>query len=210
MITMAEKMYIKQMYEEGLSKKEISRRTKLNWRTVSKYAEKADWNDTKIPNVDPENYPVLGEYIPIINEWLEGDSKVPRKQRHTAKRIYTRLQEEHGYTGGYGSVKRYVRKKRYVMHYEHTGCLPLEHPMAYAQLDFGEFIYFDATRLTNLYSRFRTRIKPLYRSSRHRIRSACWSVCAASLNTSEAYRPASASIICPQLSLRYSTEANAS
>ena len=149
MITMAEKMYIKQMYEEGLSKKEISRRTKLNWRTVSKYAEKADWNDTKIPNVDPENYPVLGEYIPIINEWLEGDSKVPRKQRHTAKRIYTRLQEEHGYTGGYGSVKRYVRKKRYVMHYEHTGCLPLEHPMAYAQLDFGEFIYFDANNAEN-------------------------------------------------------------
>jgi hypothetical protein len=30
---------------------------------------------------------VLGEYIPLINEWLEGDATAPRKQRHTAKRI---------------------------------------------------------------------------------------------------------------------------
>ena len=140
---MAEKMYIKQMYEEGLSKSEISRRTNLNWRTVKKYAEKEDWNEKKEPNVEPENYPVLGKYIPTIDEWLEGDTKVPRKQRHTAKRIFTRLQEEYGYTGGYGSVKRYVKKKRYVMHSEKSGFLPIDHPMAHAQLDFGEFRYKD-------------------------------------------------------------------
>lgn len=149
MISMAEKVYIKQMYEEGLSKNEISRRTKLNWRTVNKYAEKTDWNNPKMPNVEPENYPVLGKYIPIINEWLEGDSKVPRKQRHTATRIYKRLQEEYGYTGGYSSVKRYVKKKKIIMHSAHTGCLPIEHPMAYAQLDFGEFIYFDTNNTEN-------------------------------------------------------------
>ncbi len=141
---MAEKMYIKQMYEEGISKSEIQRRTKLNYRTVCKYAEKEDWNDENEPNMEPENYPVLGEYIPLINEWLENDMKKPRKQRHTAKRIYDRLRDEAGYTGGYSSVKRYVRKKRIVLRQGSVGCLPLAHPKAVAQVDFGEFQHYDA------------------------------------------------------------------
>lgn len=144
MISMAEKMYIKKLYEDGVSKSEIQRRTKLNYRTVCKYADMEDWNDDKRPNVDPENYPVLGEFIPLINEWLEGDTKVPRKQRHTAKRIYNRLREEAGYTGSYSSVKRYVRKKRFALRQGIAGCLPLAHPMAFAQVDFGEFQCYDA------------------------------------------------------------------
>lgn len=39
------------MYENGVSKSEISRRTKLNYRTASKYAEMEDWNDNKLPNI---------------------------------------------------------------------------------------------------------------------------------------------------------------
>ena len=75
---MAEKMYIKQLYEDGVSKSEIQRRTKVNYRTVCKYADMEDWNDDKLPNMEPDNYPVLGEYIPLINEWLEGDATAPR------------------------------------------------------------------------------------------------------------------------------------
>ena len=144
MISMAEKMYIKQLYEDGVSKSEIQRRTKLNYRTVCKYADMEDWNDDKLPNMEPDHYPVLGEYIPLINEWLEGDVTAPRKQRHTAKRIYDRLRAEAGYTGGYSSVKRYVRKKRFVLRQGLAGYLPLAHPMAYAQVDFGEFLRCDA------------------------------------------------------------------
>lgn len=77
MISMAEKMYIKQLYEDGVSKSEIQRRTKLNYRTVCKYADMEDWNDDKLPNMEPDHYPVLGEYIPLINEWLEGDVTAP-------------------------------------------------------------------------------------------------------------------------------------
>lgn len=143
-ISMAEQKYIKKLYEDGMSKSEIQRRTKLNYRTVCKYADKEDWNDVGQPNLDPESYPVLGKFIPIIDEWLEGDTRVPRKQRHTAKRIYDRLREEEGYTGGYSSVKRYVRKKRVVLRQGLDGCLPLAHPMAFAQVDFGEFRSYDA------------------------------------------------------------------
>ena len=51
MISMAEKMYIKQLYEDGVSKSGIQRRTKLNYRTVCKYADMEDWNDDKLPNM---------------------------------------------------------------------------------------------------------------------------------------------------------------
>ena len=111
MIRMAKRMCIKEMYEEGKSKNEISRRLGLNYRTVSKYAEMDDWNDDKLPSLAPENYPILGKFIPMIDEWLEADKTAPRKQRHTAKRIYDRLRDEADYTGSYSSVKRYVHKK---------------------------------------------------------------------------------------------------
>jgi len=143
-ISMAEKMYIKQLYEDGVSKSEIQRRTKLNYCTVCKYADMVDWNDDKLPNMEPDNYPVLGEYILLINEWLEGEAAAPRKQRHTAKRIYDRLRAEAGYKGGYSSLKRYVCKKRFVLRQGLAGCLPLAHPMAHAQVDFGEFLHCDA------------------------------------------------------------------
>ncbi len=48
-ISMAEKMYIKQLYEDGVSKSEIQRRTKLNYRTVSKYAEALDIEGKPLP-----------------------------------------------------------------------------------------------------------------------------------------------------------------
>ena len=50
-ISMAEKMYIKQLYEDGVSKSEIQRRTKVSYRTVCKYADMEDWNDDKLPNI---------------------------------------------------------------------------------------------------------------------------------------------------------------
>ena len=142
-IKMAKRMCIKEMYEEGKSKNEISRRLGLNYRTVSKYAEMDDWNDDKLPSLAPENYPILGGFIPLIDEWLEIDKTAPRKQRHTAKRIYDRLRDEAAYTGSYSSVKRYVHRKRVSASQGKTGFLPIAHPMAHAQVDFGEVVYLD-------------------------------------------------------------------
>ena len=142
---MAQQQYIKHLYEkEEKSFAEIARTTNLNYRTVRKYALKDDWSEDKLPNLEPESYPVLGEFIPTINEWLEKDKLVPRKQRHTGKRIYYRLCDEFGYTGSYSSVKKYLRKKKAQMSTKPNGYLPLAHPPGEAQLDFGEFIYYDA------------------------------------------------------------------
>ncbi|SFN47192.1 hypothetical protein SAMN04488056_10113 [Cohaesibacter marisflavi] len=52
--------------------------------------------------------PKLDGFTAIIDGWLESDKVVHRKQRHTAKRIFERLRDERGFTGGYTIIKDYV------------------------------------------------------------------------------------------------------
>lgn len=141
MLRMAQQKYIKDLWEnEGISLREISRRTGHCFETVQKYAYKEDWSDDELPNLEPENYPALEAYIPLIDEWLEADRKAPRKQRHTAKRIWDRLREEQGFKGSYSCVKRYVRKKKLAQEMASEGYLPLAQPEGCAQVDFGEVL----------------------------------------------------------------------
>jgi len=79
--------------------------------------------------------PKLGPYTGVIERILEEDKARPVKQRHTALRIYQRLKDEHGFTGGYTIVKDYVREQR-VRGQEMF--VPLAHPAGDAQVDFGE------------------------------------------------------------------------
>ncbi len=60
-------------------------------------------------------FPVLGSYLGIIDEWLTSDKKHPKKQRHTARRIYNRLVVEQGYKGGESTVRRYVRMAKIML-----------------------------------------------------------------------------------------------
>ena len=85
MLNMAQIHYIKDLYEnEDLSLREIARRTNHSFATVQKYAYKEDWSENSLPNIDPESYPILGQYIPVIDEWLEADRKIPRKKDRKA------------------------------------------------------------------------------------------------------------------------------
>ena len=94
MLKMAQKEYIKHLYEvEDKSVLEIANTTGFNYRTVRKYAYQEDWSNDDLPNIEPTSYPVLESYIPTIDAWLEADRKIPRKQRHTVKRIYDRLRD---------------------------------------------------------------------------------------------------------------------
>ncbi len=68
MLRMAQIKYIKDLYEnEEVSLREISRRTGHSFETVKKYAYQADWSDDSLPDIEPQNYPVLGKYIPTID-----------------------------------------------------------------------------------------------------------------------------------------------
>lgn len=52
--------------------------------------------------------PVMDEFRAVIERWIEEDRKAPRKQRHTAQRMYERLVQEYGFTGSASAVRRYV------------------------------------------------------------------------------------------------------
>lgn len=78
-----------------------------------------------------------GALIPVIDAILEADKAAPMKQRHTAKRIFERLRDEHGFAGGYTVVKDYVRICRAQ---GRETFVPLAHPPGHAQVDFGEAI----------------------------------------------------------------------
>jgi transposase len=56
--------------------------------------------------------PKLGEYRELIDEWLIADQLEPRKQRHTAHRVWRRLVDEHGVEVGETTVRDHVRKRR--------------------------------------------------------------------------------------------------
>ena len=101
--------------EEGLSHREAGRRFGIDRRTK------------------------LEGFTGIIDAILEADRapEVPRKQRHTAHRIFERLRDEHGFTGGYTIVKDYVRSQRQSTR---EAFIPLHHPPGHAQVDFGEAV----------------------------------------------------------------------
>ena len=83
----------------------------------------------------PPRRPKLEPYTGVIDRILDEDLSLPKKQRHTAKRIYDRLRDEYGFTGKYTIVKDYVRERR---RRGQEMFVPLSHPPGHAQCDFGQ------------------------------------------------------------------------
>ena len=77
----------------------------------------------------------LEPFLAIIHQILKEDRQAPPKQRHTARRIFERLRQEHGYQGGETVVKDAVRAWKQT---QQEVYLPLSHPPGEAQVDFGE------------------------------------------------------------------------
>ena len=83
----------------------------------------------------PIHRPKLGPWLGVIDAILEEDKTRPAKQRHTAKRVFDRLREEHQFTGGYMIVKDYMRSATLR---GREMFVPLTHAPGEAQADFGE------------------------------------------------------------------------
>ena len=77
----------------------------------------------------------LEPFTGVIDRILEEGLRLPRKQRHTAKRIFERLRDEYGFDGEYTIVKDYVRERR---RQTREMFVPLSHPPGHAQCGFGE------------------------------------------------------------------------
>lgn len=117
----------------GLSKRAACEKYKLGWHTLNKillHSEPPGYRQK-----EPRPKRVLAAALPIIHEILEADQKAPKKQRHTAKRIFERLKAEHGFTGSKTVVEDAVRAWRQT---QQAVFLPLVHPPGEAQVDFGE------------------------------------------------------------------------
>src|ERR1700677_3717185 len=94
------------VHVEGRSQREVAREFGLARKTVRKMLEYA--SPPGYQRQKPVRRPKLGPWQVAIDVIVEEDKSRPRRQRHTAKRIFERLREEHGYTGGYTIVKDYV------------------------------------------------------------------------------------------------------
>lgn len=120
---------------EGMSQRELARHFNISRDSVRKMlAFSAPPGYRRKKEI---KRPKLDGFTEIIDGWLEEDKKVPRKQRHTAKRIYERLRAEHGFTGGYTIIKDYVRQRD---RRSREMFVPLSHPPGHAQADFGEAV----------------------------------------------------------------------
>ena len=118
---------------EGMSIRETARTFGLHRDTIRKmlsYSVPPGYR-----RQSPPKRPKLEPFTGVIDRILEDDLGRPRKQRHTAKRIFERLRDEYGFDGGYTTVKDYVREHR---RQTKEMFVPLSHPSGHAQCDFGE------------------------------------------------------------------------
>jgi transposase len=134
-------MYSVEMYErirrachvEGMSIRAASRLFGVHRNTVRKILQ------FSLPpgyrrSAEPKR-PKLDAFAGIIDQILKTDQGNPKKQRHTAKRIFERLRDAYGFSGGDTIVKDYVRDQKLG---QREMFIPLRHEPGHAQADFGE------------------------------------------------------------------------
>ena len=93
----------------GKKIKQIARETGHSKNTIKKVL-RGEHSGYKPRIMQP--YPTLGPYLNMIDQWLKDDKKWPKKQRHTAVRVFNRLKQEHDFEGAETTVRRYVREAK--------------------------------------------------------------------------------------------------
>ena len=137
MLSVDEFLKIRLAHRDGMSVREIARRFGWSRQSVRKalaYAEPL------VPRRAKPRASMLDALKPVVDAILTDDRRQPVKQRHTAMRIFERLRAEHGFTGGYDQVRRYVHRLGEVVR---ETFLPLVCDRGHrAECDFGH-IYVD-------------------------------------------------------------------
>lgn len=120
----------RRVLQEGVSKRQILRETGMHWSTLEKILSHSAPPGYRMAALREK--PKLGRYVDRIRHILQLDKQMPKKQRHTAKRIFERLQGE-GYAGGYTVVKEVVRE---LQRTSREVYMPLVHRPGEAQVDY--------------------------------------------------------------------------
>jgi transposase len=113
------------------SKRELMRQEGIHWETLQKIQDHSEPPGYRMDSPRPKRK--LGPYLDLIAEIIDQDKLVPKKQRHTATRIYHRLKGL-GYQGKYTQVREAVREIKRVSREVY---MPLVHRPGEAQVDFG-------------------------------------------------------------------------
>jgi transposase len=123
---------------EGLSIRALAERHGVHRRAVRQALASAVPPPKRVPVDRPA--PKLGPYRAIVDEWLEADRVAPRKQRHTAKRIWARVVDEHGAEVAQTTVRDYVRSRKRQLGWPAGDVfVPQNHePGAWAEVDWGQ------------------------------------------------------------------------
>jgi len=116
---------------DGVSKRSILRETGMHWQTLEKILTHSSPPGYQLKDPRPE--PKIGPFRKQIAQIIDSDKDVPKKQRHTAKKIHDRLRQD-GYAGGYTQVKEAVRQ---IKRTNREVFMPLIHRPGEAQVDFG-------------------------------------------------------------------------
>ena len=122
------------VYGQNIS--ELSRLTGHSRNTIKKAIRGEPWGYRERSH---QPFPALGDYMVAIDNWLKSDKDKPKKQQHTAHRIYNRLVDERDYKGGESTVRRYVRLAKVILGIEtHCAFIPCD-PEAgkEAEVDWG-------------------------------------------------------------------------
>lgn len=126
---------IRAMDARGTSARQIAKELGVSRNTVAKYVAQEDFSPKPAAH-SPRS--IVDEYAPIITGWLTEDLAQPKKQRHTGRRVYDRLVAEHGFTGSYTTVQRWVKRWRQSRRQPGEGYNELVWEPGIAQADFGE------------------------------------------------------------------------
>ncbi len=131
---------IRRLDGQGVPRSRIARKMGLSRTTVAKYADQEEFLVPRPVSGKGSRGSILDPFKPVVDEILERDKLVWAKGRHTAKRVWERLRDEHGFAGEYSVVQRYVKawKEADRARGEAGGFNRLEWAPGSAQVDFGE------------------------------------------------------------------------
>ncbi|HPJ21331.1 MAG TPA: IS21 family transposase [Clostridia bacterium] len=159
-------------YENEKSIREIARLTGHDRETVAKYISKENFNLPK--PIKCKRKSKTDKYRDQVREWLIADEKAPRKQRHTAKRVYDRLNEQErnaneDFDVSERAIRSLVAELKRELNQQEVASLPLLHPAGEAQVDFGEThfnekdIYYEGNHLTMTFPHSDTKYVQLFK-----------------------------------------------